>query len=186
MRSTPPQSEATSILDARATPARRHRDTSGCSTRRSLLQTTNATHLIFTVLLGRGRRDLAARRRHRRHEHHARHRHRAHPRDRDPQGDRRAQGRHPRPVPDRGRAALAARRRAGVPPGWSAAGSRSSASSRSSSSTRSPSRSGSASPSACSSASIPRTGPRRCGRSKPSATSRRTHGRRQHIQKHRP
>ncbi len=41
----------------------------------------------------RGRRDLAARRRHRRHEHHARHRHRAHPRDRDPQGGRRAAAR---------------------------------------------------------------------------------------------
>ena len=38
----------------------------------------------------RGRRDLAARRRHRRHEHHARDRHRADPRDRHPQGDRRA------------------------------------------------------------------------------------------------
>ena len=36
------------------------------------------------------RRDLAARRRHRRHEHHAGDGHRAHPRDRDPQGHRRA------------------------------------------------------------------------------------------------
>ena len=43
---------------------------------------------------GRGG-DLAARRRHRRHEHHARDRHRAHARDRHPQGDRRAEERDP-------------------------------------------------------------------------------------------
>ena len=39
----------------------------------------------------RRRRDLAARRRHRGHEHHAGHRHRADPRDRHPQGHRRPQ-----------------------------------------------------------------------------------------------
>ena len=58
----------------------------------------------------RRRRDLAARRRDRRHEHHARERHRAHPRDRDPQGDRRAAGGHPHAVPDRGRARVGLRR----------------------------------------------------------------------------
>ena len=42
------------------------------------------------------RRRLAARRRHRHHEHHARQRHRAHARDRHPHGRRRARPRHPR------------------------------------------------------------------------------------------
>ncbi len=59
---------------------------------------------------GRGRRDLTAGRRDRRHEHHARERHRAHQGDRDPQGDRRPALGHPHPVLDGGSAGLPDRR----------------------------------------------------------------------------
>ena len=124
--------------------------------------TSSNQHLHGAARRGGG--DLAARRRHRRDEHHARHRHRADPRDRHPQGDRRAQRRHRRPVPARGRAAVAVRRRRRRRRrARRRRSSRSSASSRSSRRTPSSSPSASPSPSACSSASTPPTGPPRCG-----------------------
>ena len=124
----------------------------------------------------RGRGDLAARRRDRRDEHHARQRHRADARDRHPQGDRRAPRRRARAVPDRVGAALALRRprrRRRGPRRQPLQDRRRPAGRRSS--TRCCSRSGSASPSGSSSASIPPTGPRRCGRSKHCATTSRRH-----------
>ena len=166
--------EATSIL----TP--NHSNSDGSAAFRilnqsSLLQTTSAIEPHLHGAARRRRRDLAARRRDRRDEHHARHGHRAHARDRHPQGDRRAPQRHPRPVPDRGGAALDRRRaRSASRRASSAAASRSSASSPSSRPTRSCSPSASASPSASSSASTPPTAPPRSGRSRPFATSRRT------------
>ena len=121
----------------------------------------------------RRRRDLAARRRHRRDEHHARHRHRAHARDRHPQGDRRAQERDPDAVPARGRPALADRRRRRHRrgPDRQPVQDRRRAT-RSSRRTRSSSRSASRSPSASSSASTRPTAPPRSAPSTPSATSR--------------
>ena len=71
----------------------------------ALLDASAASNSVFTVLARCGRRDLAARRRHRRDEHHAGDRHRADARDRHPQGDRREEAPHPQPVPRRVRAA---------------------------------------------------------------------------------
>ncbi len=167
------EAEATSIL----TP---NHSSGGSATFRvlnqaSLLQTTASTNAHLHRAARGGRRDLAARRRDRGDEHHARHRHRAHPRDRHPQGDRGPQRRHPRPVPDRGRAALGARRRArcrGRPHRQPVQDRRRAAGGRGR--TRCCSPSASAPPSVSSSASTPPIAPPRCGPSKPFVTSRRS------------
>ena len=147
------------------------RSTSASSTRRRCCDDErDQPHLHGAAR--RGRRDLAARRRDRRHEHHARHRHRADARDRHPQGDRRATldilGQFIAEAVLLSMLGGLRRRRRRTS---SAAASRSSASSPSSRPTRSRSRSASPSPSGSSSASTPPTGPPRCGRSKHSATN---------------
>ena len=97
----------------------------------SLLQTTSVEQPHLHGAARRGRRDLAARRRHRRDEHHARHRHRADARDRHPQGDRRAACRHPRRSSSPRRCCCRSSAACSAwPPGSSAAASRSSACSR--------------------------------------------------------
>ena len=67
-----------------------------------IAQTADQTSQHAVAAARVGRVDLAARRRHRDHEHHARLGDRADARDRHPHGDRREGPRHPHAVPDRG------------------------------------------------------------------------------------
>ena len=80
-----------------------------------IVATRTADHAGHVAAAGRGRRHLAAGRRHRHHEHHAGLGDRADPRDRPAHGGRRGPARHPAPVPDRGDADLLRRRRASAP-----------------------------------------------------------------------
>ena len=75
-----------------------------------LFGTVSSVSDVLDAAARRHRLDLAARGRHRDHEHHAGLGPRADARDRHPQGHRRPRPRHPRPVPGRGPGALARRR----------------------------------------------------------------------------